>query len=146
MTQYVLWSHASVCFCVCLCVCVSLSAAIRPHYCTDLDVTREHSRGCPLVVQFAIGARVTLLRQDNANPSYELASILRYDIVQMLGGVCARCWPVTGGWPGVFSKLHAVYGKWAWLTGLWLAFDLYLYFYLLLQPWKLGHIDLLADQ
>jgi len=33
----------------------------------------------------------------SANPSYKLASIPRYDyIVRTLGGVCARCWPVTG--------------------------------------------------
>jgi len=31
MTQNVLWSRASVCVSVCLCV--------RPHYCTDPDVT-----------------------------------------------------------------------------------------------------------
>jgi len=38
-----------------------------------------------------------LLWQHNANPSYKLASIPRYDdIVRTLGGVCARCWPVTG--------------------------------------------------
>jgi len=44
--------HARLCVCVCLCLCVSLclSAAVRPHYCTDLDVTWGHGRGCPLVV------------------------------------------------------------------------------------------------
>jgi len=31
--------------CVCLCVC--LSAAVRPHYCTDPDVTWGRGRGCP---------------------------------------------------------------------------------------------------
>jgi len=31
MTQNVLWSRASVCLCV--------SAAVRPHHCTDPDVT-----------------------------------------------------------------------------------------------------------
>jgi len=47
---------------------------------------------------FAIDARVALLWQHNANPTYKLASILQYDdIVRTLGGVCARCWPVTGG-------------------------------------------------
>ena len=53
---------------------------------------------CALLGGFVIGARVALLWQHNANPSYKLASIPRYDdIVRMLGGVCARCWPVTGG-------------------------------------------------
>jgi len=42
MTQNVLWSRASVC----------LSAAVRPHYCTDPDVTWGHGRGCPLVVHY----------------------------------------------------------------------------------------------
>ena len=36
--------------CVCLSVC--LSAAVRPHYCTDLDVTWGRVRGCPLVVHY----------------------------------------------------------------------------------------------
>jgi len=40
--------HARLC--VCLSVC--LSVAIRPHYCTDLDVTWGHGRGCPLVVHY----------------------------------------------------------------------------------------------
>ena len=30
-------------------VCVCLSAAVRPHYCTDRDVTWGSGRGCPLV-------------------------------------------------------------------------------------------------
>ena len=52
---------------------------------------------CVLLGGFAIGARVVLLWQHNAKPSYKLASIPRYDdIVWTLGGVCARRWPVTG--------------------------------------------------
>jgi len=46
--------HARLCVClmclsVCLslCLCVCLSAAIRPHYCTDPDVTWGRGRGCP---------------------------------------------------------------------------------------------------
>ena len=31
---------------------VCLSAAVRPHYCTDPDVTWGHVRGCPLVVHY----------------------------------------------------------------------------------------------
>ena len=75
-------------------LCVCLSAAVRQHYCTDPDVTC-----CALLGGFAIGARVALLWQHNANPSYKLASIPRYDDSAngRLGGVCARCWPVTGG-------------------------------------------------
>jgi len=50
MRQNVLWSRASVSLCVCVSVC--LSAAVRPHYCTDPDVTWGRGRGCPLVVQY----------------------------------------------------------------------------------------------
>ena len=46
----------SVCVCVCVCVCLSvclcLSAAVRPRYCTDPDVTWRCGRGCPLVMHY----------------------------------------------------------------------------------------------
>jgi len=69
---------------------------------TDLDVTwglvEAAPYSCTLLGGFAIGARFALLWEDNANPSYKLASIPQYDdIVRTLGGVCARCWPVTNG-------------------------------------------------
>jgi len=68
---------------------------------------------CALLGGFAIGARVALLWQHNANPSYKLVSIPRYDnIVRTLGGVCARCWPVTGRRRGVVN-ITAV----AWTAG-----------------------------
>jgi len=38
-TQNVLWPHASVCLSAIACVSVCLSAAVRPHYCTDPDIT-----------------------------------------------------------------------------------------------------------
>ena len=78
-----------------------LSAAVRPHYCTDPDVTWGVVEAAPssaLLGGFAIGAWVALLWHHNANPSYKLVSIPRYDdIVRTLGGVCARYWLVTGG-------------------------------------------------
>ena len=37
---------------LCVCVSVWLSAAVRPHYCMDPDVTWGHGRGCPLVVHY----------------------------------------------------------------------------------------------
>ena len=65
---------------------------------------------CALLGRFAIGAQVALLWQHNANYSYKLASISRYDdIVRTLGGVCALL--------GAFSKLRTAHGKWAWLAG-----------------------------
>ena len=33
-------------------LCVCLSAAVRPHYCMDPDVTLGRGRGCPLVVDY----------------------------------------------------------------------------------------------
>jgi len=57
-----------------LCVSVCLSAAACPHYCTDPEVSWGSGRGCLLVVHtialricIAIGARVALLWQRNAN-------------------------------------------------------------------------------
>jgi len=99
-----LWSLASVCVRVCLSVCLSvrLSAAVRLHYCTDPDVTWGRGRCRPLVVHYWADLQsVHGLRCygniHNANPSYKLASIPQYDdIVRTLGGVCARCWRVTG--------------------------------------------------
>ena len=38
--------------CVCVCVCVCLSAAVRPHYCTDADVTWDMVEAAPLVVHY----------------------------------------------------------------------------------------------
>ena len=64
--------------CVCVCVSVCLSAAVRPHYCTDPDVTWgmvEATPSCALFGGFAIGARVALLWQHNANRSYKLAFV-----------------------------------------------------------------------
>ena len=49
-----------------------------------------HGRGCPLVVHYwadlQSGARVALLWQHNANPSYKLASIPQYDNIVRTAG------------------------------------------------------------
>jgi len=37
---------------LCVCVSICLSATVRPHYCTDHDVTYGSGRGCPLVVHY----------------------------------------------------------------------------------------------
>jgi len=92
-----------------VCVSVCLSAAVRPHYCTDPGVTWGRGKGCPLVVhcwadlQSAHGLRCY---GNNANPS--------------LRGVCARCWLVTGGWrsrsqhcaPYIASGRGSLAGDW----------------------------------
>jgi len=65
---------------------------------------------CAMLGGFAIGARVALLWQHNANPSYKLASIPRYDdIGRTLGGVCARCWLVTGGRRGLLRIARRIW-------------------------------------
>jgi len=82
-----------------------VSAAVRPHYCTDPDVTWGRGKDCPLVVHYwadlqSVHARVALLWQHNANPSYKLASMPRYNILRTLGVVRALLagdWRVTGG-------------------------------------------------
>jgi len=33
-------------------LCVCLFEVVRPHYCTDPDVTWRRDRGCPLVVHY----------------------------------------------------------------------------------------------
>jgi len=90
--------HARMC--VCLSVCVSVRGGIPTLLhgpgC-NLGEWWGMSPSCALLGGFAIGAWAALLWQHNTNPSYKLVSIPRYDdIVRTLGGVCARCWPVTG--------------------------------------------------
>jgi len=97
-----------------MCVSVCLSAAIRPHCCMDPDVTWGRGRGCPLVVHywggFAIGARVALLWQHNANSSYKLASILRYDDIVRTAGwagsACAAGRRAMGGAPKPVRRIR----------------------------------------
>ena len=96
----------SVSVCVCLCVC--LSAAIRPHYCTDPDVTWGHGRGCPLVVHcwadFQSGHGLhccgNIMR---TLVTIKLASIPRYDDI---------VWTARASWAGS-----------ARAAGRWLAGD-----------------------
>jgi len=100
------------CVCVlCVCLCVYLSAAVRPHYCTDLDVTWGRGRGCPLVVHCWADLQSGHGLRCYGNITRTLVTSLRLscdnydDIVRTLGGVCARRWPLTGGWRGAFSTL-----------------------------------------
>jgi len=98
---------------VCLCVSVCLSAAVRPHNCTEPDVTWGHGRGCPLVVHYwadlqsGYGLRCY---GNKANPSYKLASIPRYDDIVRTAGwagsarVAGR--RVTGGAPKTACRIR----------------------------------------
>ena len=90
-----------------LCVCVSVRSRMP---------TLLHGPGCNLGAwqrlppscallggEFAIGARVALLRQPNANSSYKLLSIPRYDDIVRTASwagsarALAADWRVTGG-------------------------------------------------
>ena len=44
--------HARLCVCLSVCLSMCLLAAVRPHYCTDPDITWGSGRGCPLVVHY----------------------------------------------------------------------------------------------
>ena len=86
--------HASLCVC--------LSAAVRPHYCTDPDVTWGHGRGCPLVVHYWADLQSGHGLRCYGNITRTLlqacvhSAIWRHSANGRLGGVCARCWRVTG--------------------------------------------------
>ena len=109
--------HASlsVCVCVCVSVCPWPYAHTTAHFFLhrsgcNFGAWYRLSPSCALLRGFAIGAQVALLWQHNANPSYKLAYIPRYDdIVQMVvwGGLRAL---LAADWRA-FSKLHA------WLAG-----------------------------
>ena len=111
-------------------LCVCLSAALRPHYCTDPDITRGHGRGCPIVVHYwadlQSGHELRCYGNITRTICYKLASIPRYDdIVRTASWAgsagAAGCWLAVNA--GAFSKLRAVYGKWARLARRWLAVD-----------------------
>jgi len=116
---------------VCVSVCVSVRSRI-PTLLHGPGCNMGSGRGCPLVVhcwtdlQSVHGLRcygnITRTLVTSLRPS-RVPAIWRHSANGRLGGVCTRCWPVTGGWRGPFSKLRAVYGKWAWLAGRWLAVD-----------------------
>ena len=65
---------------------------------------------CALLGGFAIRARVALLWQHNANPSYKLASIPRYDDMVRTAGWAGSA-RVAGGRRGAPPKPRAAYGK-----------------------------------
>jgi len=64
---------------VCVCVCPRPYAHTIVQIRMKLGEVMGMSPSCALLGGFAIGARVALLWQHNANPSYKLASIPRYD-------------------------------------------------------------------
>jgi len=95
--------HARLCVCVCLSVRGRTLTLLHGSRC-NLGAWWRLPPGCAILGGFAIGARVALLWQYNANPSYKLASIPRYDDI-------ARRRPATGGRRGAPPKPRAAYGK-----------------------------------
>jgi len=71
----------ATCVCVSVCLSVCMSAVVRPHYCTDLDVTWGRGRGCPLVVHCWTDLQSTHGLRCYGNITRTL----------VYGGVCARC-------------------------------------------------------
>jgi len=80
--------HTRLCVCVCVCLSVCLSAALRPHYCTDPDVTWRHGRGCPLVLHYwaDLQSEHGLRCYGNITRTLQLASITRYDDIVRTAG------------------------------------------------------------
>jgi len=116
-----------VCVSVCLCVCLSVRGRTPTLHGPGCNFGAQYRLppSCALLGGFAIGARFALLWQHNANPSYKLASIPRYD--DMRTAVWVGSAHAGGRWlageGGAFSKLCAVYRKWAFLACRWLAVD-----------------------
>jgi len=71
-------ARLSVCVCVCLSVRGRMPTLLHGPGC-NLGSGRGYPPSCALLGGSAIGAWVALLWQHNANPSYQLASIPRYD-------------------------------------------------------------------
>ena len=65
--------HARLCVCLCVCVSVCLSAAVRPHYCTDPDVTRLPP-SCALLADLQSGHG--FLCYDNITPKQNVSECL----------------------------------------------------------------------
>jgi len=96
--------HARLCVCVCL--------SVRGRTLTLLHGPRcnlGRGRGCPVVVHYWADLQSVHGLRCYGNITRTLVTSLRPfrddDIVRTLGGVCARCWPVTGRRRGAFSTL-----------------------------------------
>ena len=100
-TQNVLWSCASVC--VCLCVRGRTPTLLHGPGC-NLGAWQRLPPSCTLLGRFAIGTRVALLWQHNANPSYKLASIPRYDDI-----VRTAVWAGSARANAKCQRVHALY-------------------------------------
>ena len=90
-----------------VCMSVCLSAAVRPHYCTDPDVTWGRGRGCPLVVHYWVdlqsrhGLRcygnITRTLVTSLRPSRDMTTQCERPSGWGLRALLAGDWPSTGG-------------------------------------------------
>ena len=103
---------------------VYLSAAACLHYCTDLDVTWESGRGCPLVVHYwadlqsGHGLRcydnITQILVTSLRPSRDMHD----DIVRTAGWARSAC--AAGGWRRRSQNCAPYMGSGrGWLAGDW---------------------------
>ena len=96
MMQNVLWSHASVCVSVCLSVRGRMPTVLHEPGCNLGEWQR-----LPLIVHCWADLQSVHGLRCYDNITRTLVTSLRPsrddDIMRTLGGVCSRCWPVTGG-------------------------------------------------
>ena len=102
--------HTRLCICVCMCLSVCVSAAVRPHYCTDPYVTWGHGRGCPLVVHYWADLqsvhRLRCYRNITRTLVYAGCAPAAGQRPAGVGGCSQNCSPYMGSGPG-------------WLAGNW---------------------------
>jgi len=94
-----------VCVSVCLSVC--LSAAVRPHYCSNLNVTWGRGRGCPLVVHYWTDLQsghelrcygnITRTLVTSLRPSRDMTTQCKRPAGRGLHALLAGDWRVTRG-------------------------------------------------
>jgi len=103
-------------------------ASVCPQYCTYQDVTWRCGRGCPLVVHYLADLQsvhglhcygnITRTLVTSLRPSRDITSEWERSV-----GSARTAGRRPAGDGEALSKLRAVYGKWAWLAGRWLAMD-----------------------
>ena len=112
---------------LCVCVSVCLSAAVRPHYYTDPDVTWGRGRGCPLVVHcwadlkaghglryYGIITQRTLVT--SLRPSRDMTTLCERPAGRGLRALLAADWRVTGGVLNITAALWTAGFHW-WRSG-----------------------------
>ena len=110
--------HARLCVCLSLCVSVCLSVPGRtPTLLHGPGCNLGNGRGCRLVVHYWADLQSGHGLRCYGNTTRTLVASLRPsrddDLVRTLGGVCTRCWSVTGRRQRVVLSITVV----AWTAG-----------------------------